>query len=89
MRMIDVDYDLFMKRLKKAGEKGERIERKEKVKWKAYVRKHGVYEAAALMHAKAVSEAIEPVIIDSEDDWNGFYVYSKRDVICLKFLRKG
>jgi hypothetical protein len=89
MRLADVDYHQFMARLTRAGEKGERIEKKDKKKWKAYVREHGVYEAAALMHARNISEVVEAVIIDSEDDWNGYYLYSQRDVICLKFLRKG
>jgi hypothetical protein len=87
--MLDVDYALFMRRLDKAANDGERIEKKEKVRWKAYVREHGVYEAAALMYARDISEVMEPVIIDSQDDWAGYYLYSKRDLVCLKFQRKG
>ncbi len=85
MRMIDVDYSLFMNRLKKAGTDGHRIEKKDRERWKAYVKKHNVKEAASQVHARAICDNMTPVIIDSDDSWNGYYLFSKREQICLKY----
>ena len=87
MRMIDVEYDDFMNRLKAAATAGQRIERRDKMKWLAYIREHRVLEGACMVHGRSVSDSVVPVIIDSIDEWNGFYVYSKDEGICLKFQR--
>ena len=87
MRMIDVEYDDFVNRLKAAAATGQRIERRDRTKWLAYIRENRVLEGACMVHGRSVSESIVPVIIDSNDEWNGFYVFSKDDLVCLKFQR--
>ncbi len=85
MRLIDVDYKAFDARLKEAATSGERIEAKDRERWKAYVAAHNVREAAALAIARQTCERVAPVVIDSPDEWNGYYLHSKKDEVCLKY----
>lgn len=85
MRLIDIDYAAFNSRLSDAVRDGERVEKRDKERWAACVKAHGVREGACLVYAKGLSETLLPVIIDSKDEWSGYYLYSKKDQVCVKF----
>jgi hypothetical protein len=85
--MIDMEFALFMNRLKQAITNGERIEKSERKRWADYIEEHGILEVASMVHGRAISQNIVPVIIDSDDEWDGFYVYAKDEEVCLKFDR--
>lgn len=85
MRLVEVDYAYFATRLEAAGNSGERIEPGDRERWQEYVKKHDVREAAALVLTRKLCEKVVPVIIDSTDSWNGYYLYSKKDVFCVRF----
>jgi hypothetical protein len=88
-RLVEVNYHEFMTALRTAGERGTRIERSDKEGWAAYIKKHGVKEASARrVAAGRGSGDVKAVIINDEGDWNGFYVYSPDDQMCLKFHRE-
>ena len=72
-------------KLETAALAGARVEQKDKAKWQDYVKNHKVKEAASRVLAKSISETVVPVIIDSDDEWSGYYLYSKQDNVCLKF----
>ena len=87
-RVVEVNYHEFMTALRTAGETGTRIERSDKARWSQYITEHGVHEASCRrIAAGRGSGDVKSVIIDSEGDWNGFYVYSPDDQMCLKFQR--
>lgn len=88
MRMVEVVYSEFWRQLEVAAESGGRIEHTDKQRWKAYVRENNVKEAASRVHAGALGEPIKAVIISNGGDWDGYYVYSASDEICLRYSRE-
>jgi hypothetical protein len=87
-RVVEVNYHEFMTALRTAAEKGTRIERTDKARWNAYVKDHGVHEASCRRIATGRGSGdVKAVIINDEGDWDGFYVYSPDDQMCLKFQR--
>jgi len=88
MRMVEVVYSEFWRQLEMAAESGERIEHTDKQRWKAYVREYNVKEGASRVHAGALGEPIKAVIIASGGDWDGYYVYSASDEVCMRYSRE-
>ncbi|NNF07195.1 MAG: hypothetical protein HKN21_10585 [Candidatus Eisenbacteria bacterium] len=87
--VVEVNYYDFKNELKRAATEGQRIEPKEKDRWKTYVKEKKILEASCLSIARGRFEDARPVIIDSGGDWDGFYIYSSDDQVCLKFQRDG
>jgi hypothetical protein len=85
-RIVDVNFYDFKTSLKRAADLGGRIEPSEKEKWQAYVKEHQVKEASCLVFGRSKSESIKPVIINSGEDWDGYYVYSDEDEVALKWV---
>lgn len=89
-RLEEVAFFRFAAALKAAADAGHRIEKTkaDKARWDAFVRSHGVPEAAVVAHGRRSSEDAEPVIIDGAgEEWDGFYVYSPTDELCLKYIK--
>jgi hypothetical protein len=84
--MPEVVYSELMKQLKAAALAGGRIERDQKEQWNAYIREHGIPEAACRVHAKALSDPLKAVIISTGGDWDGYYVYSPSDEVAMKLV---
>jgi len=85
MRMMEVGYSELMQQLQAAGLAGTRIEATDKDRWRDYVREHRVKEAACRVHAKGLAAPLRTVIIDDGGKWDGYYVYSSKDEVALKF----
>ncbi|HEU4618860.1 MAG TPA: hypothetical protein VFV10_12535 [Gammaproteobacteria bacterium] len=87
-RIVEVDYFPFQQALRRAIAAGERIEPSEKERWEKWVREHRVKEAAFRSFGKSKGEDLEPVIIDTEGQWRGYYLVSTQDEVCLKWARE-
>jgi hypothetical protein len=86
-RIIDVDYFQFQQALRRAIDSGQRIDVAEKERWLAWVRENHIKEAVFKSFAQGKYEELEPVIIDGEGGWRGYYLVSKQDEACLKWER--
>lgn len=84
-RIVDVNFFEFKANLKRAADQGGRIEASDKQKWQAYVKLHGVKEASCMIHGRAKSETMKPVIINIGESCDGYYVYSDIDEVVLKW----
>lgn len=87
-RIVDVDYFQFRRALRKAIDSGRRIDVSEKQRWRAWVREHHIKEAAFKSFAKGKYEGLEPVIIDDDSQWRGYYLVSAQEEACLKWDRE-
>lgn len=86
-KIIDVDYFQFQRALRRAIDTGERIDKSDKERWSAWVRENHIKEAAFKSFAKGMYEGLEPVIIDGEGEWRGYYLFSTDDEAVLKWQR--
>ena len=86
-QIVDVDYFGFQQALRRATDAGERIDRTDKQRWAEWVRMHRVKEAAFKSFGQGKYEDLEPVIIDNEGQWGGYYLFSKAEEACLKWER--
>jgi hypothetical protein len=88
-RIVEVDYFRFQQALRLAIDSGERIDPSDRQRWSNWVREHRVKEAAFKSFGQGMYEGLEPVIIDSEGQWRGYYLVSKSEETCLKWERDG
>jgi hypothetical protein len=86
-RIVDVDYFQFQRALRKAIDSGQRIDVSEKDRWLSWVRENDIKEAAFKALAAGKYEGLEPVIIDVESEWKGYYLFSAAEEACLKWER--
>jgi hypothetical protein len=89
-KIVDLDYFLFRKALRKAIDSGSRIDRADKTRWKTWVQENHIKEAAFQSFAKRMYEGLEPVIIDGDPDyeWRGYYLFSTDEEAVLKWVRE-
>ena len=88
-RIIAVDYYEFSKSLRKAADKGTRIEKSQADLWKAYVAEHKINEIAMHSWGRSKFGGSTPVIIKSGNEDEGYYVYSKDEEAALKWVWEG
>ena len=86
-RIVEVDYYQFRDALNSAADSGERIEVADKARWKAWVREHAVKEAAFKSIGTGMCDGLEPVIIATDGDWQGYYLVSTDEEVCLKWSK--
>jgi hypothetical protein len=86
-RIVEVDYFSFQQALRRASDSGERIDPADKARWTQWVKAHNVKEAAFKSIGQGKYEGLEPVIIDSDGEWRGYYLVSKLEEACLKWER--
>jgi hypothetical protein len=86
-RIVDVDYQEFLGALRRASEAGQRIDAADKLRWAAWVKNNHMREAAFKSVGKSRIEGLQPVIIDDAGEWGGYYLYSKEEEACLKWVR--
>lgn len=87
-RIVERSYFEFKSALQRAADQGTRIEPKDKVRWKAWVRANKVQEAAFKTLASRKFEEVRSVIIDDDSDWGGYYIYTTVEEACLKWTRE-
>lgn len=86
-RIVEVDYFQFQQALRRSIDAGQRIDKSDKDRWSGWVREHRIKEAAFRTFGQGKFEGLEPVIIDTEDDWRGYYLVSRVEEACLKWER--
>ena len=86
-RIYEVQYSEFSSVLRKLSNSSKKIEKSDKEAWMAYVKKHNVPEAAVMSRGKTgtMSGKVDVVIIDGLGTFDGYYVYSADESVCLKF----
>lgn len=85
--IFEVDYHTFLGLLRRATDTDRKIEPSEKERWAAFVRQHNVPEAGMAVKAAAgaMSGKTKAVIITGAGKADGYYIYSKDDLFCLKY----
>jgi hypothetical protein len=84
----EINYVDFKRILERAATAGTRVELSNKTRWTAFVTEHRVKEAGFSAYAKGHSESLVPVIIDEPEPTGGYYLYSDRDEVCLKWISR-
>ena len=82
----EINFADFKRILAGAATSGTRVEASDKPRWTAFVAQHRVKEAGFHAYAKSHSESLKPVIIDEPEPNGGYYLYSDRDEVCLKWI---
>lgn len=86
-RIVEKDYYQFQQALRRAIDTGNRIDVSETKRWKAWVKDHSVKEASFKSFGAGMYEGLQPVIIDGDDDWGGYYMYSTDEEVVLIWAR--
>lgn len=86
-RIVEKDYYQFQQALRRAVDKGNRIDASEKERWKAWVKEHHIKEASFKSFGAGMYDGLEPVIIDQDDEWGGYYMYSTDEEVVLTWVR--
>jgi len=82
----EINYVDFERMLERAAATGTRVEASDKTRWAAFVKEHRVKEAGFHAYARNHSESLKPVIIAEAGPDGGYYLYSERDEVCLKWV---
>jgi hypothetical protein len=82
----EINYADFKRVLQRAVAGGRRVEAADRDRWTAFVAQHRVKEAGFSAYAKNYSDTLKPVIIDDSEPDGGYYLYSERDEVCLKWI---
>ncbi len=88
VRIVEQNYFEFTAALRVAADKGDRIEPRDKDRWKAYVKENRIQEAAFKSLASKKFEEMTPVVIDDGTPWQGYYLYTKSEEAVLKWVRE-
>jgi hypothetical protein len=82
----EINYVDFKRILEQAAATGTRVEKADASRWSTYVAQNRVKEAGFLAYARSHSESLRPVIIDEPGPNGGYYLYSERDEVSLKWI---
>ena len=88
VRIVEQNYFEFTNALRSASDQGSKLEPRDKDAWKAWVRENRIQEAAFKSLADKKYEGMQPVIIDDESDWRGYYMYTTDEEAVLKWVRE-
>jgi hypothetical protein len=77
------DFNRIMQRAVTAG---TRVEPGDRHRWMAFVTRHRVKEAGFSAYARVYSDTLKPVIVDDSEPDGGYYLFSERDEVCLKWI---
>jgi hypothetical protein len=86
-KVVDVNFHEFKRALESALVAGARILPRETQRWQAYVTAHQVRETNFQAYVRGKHENLEPVIIDAEAPWGGYYMWSPQDEVVLRWQR--
>jgi hypothetical protein len=82
----EINYVDFKRTLEQAAVAGTRVEKSDKVRWADCVARYRVKEAGFVAYARSHSESLKPIIVDDPGGVGGYYLYSERDEVCLKWI---
>jgi hypothetical protein len=81
----EVDFQQFKRALERAAATGTRIVPVEKERWERYVKAKGVREVNFQGFARSKYEGLEPVIIDDDGPFGGYYMWSAAEERALRW----
>ncbi len=84
-KIISCDYYQFTELLRRAGNAGQRIEKKDP-RWAEYVKAHGINEVASFTIARQKFDKPDAVIIAEGKDTDGLYFFSRDEEACLRLV---
>jgi hypothetical protein len=82
----EINYVDFKRILERAATTGTRVEAADKARWSVYVSEFRVKEAGFHAYARSHSDSLKAVIIAEPEPDGGYYLYSERDEVCLKWI---
>ncbi|MDJ0908246.1 MAG: hypothetical protein QNI99_03565 [Woeseiaceae bacterium] len=88
VRIVEQNYFEFTNALRSASDRGQKLEPSNKDAWKAWVRANRIQEAAFKSVANKKYEGMQPVIIDDDGPWQGYYMYTTDEEAVLKWVRE-
>lgn len=86
-KIVEKDYYQFQKALRRAIDTGNRIDVSDRERWKEWVKEHRIKEASFKSFGAGMYEGLEPVIINQDDQWGGYYMFSKDEEVVLTWVR--
>ena len=86
-RIVEKDYYQFQQALRRAIDSGNRIDVSDKQRWKEWVKEHHIKEASFRSFGAGMYEGLQPVIINQNDKWGGYYMFSKDEEVVLTWVR--
>ena len=86
--IVEKDYYQFQQALRRAIDTGNRIDISEKQRWREWVKTHRIKEASFKSFGAGMYEGLEPVIIDQDDQWGGYYMFSTDEEVVLTWVRE-
>lgn len=83
--VVEANFQEFKRALESAIVDGSRILPRETDRWQAYVAAHQVRVTNFHAYARGKYENLEPVIIDAAPPWGGYYLWSAKDEVVLRW----
>jgi hypothetical protein len=83
----ELNFTEFRRAVDAALLAGTRITPIETQRWADYIAKHKVRETNFQAYAAGKYEGLEPLIIDSGPPWGGYYLWSAREEVVLRWRR--
>ena len=87
VRIVEKNYSEFTSALRAATDGGRKLEPVDKAKWKEFVTENRIQEAAFRSIANKKYEGMKPVVIQDDDRWSGYYMYTTDEEAVLKWER--
>lgn len=83
----ELNFTEFRRAVDTAVVAGTRITPLETLRWAEYIAKHRVRETNFQAYAAGKYEDLQPLIIDSGPPWGGYYLWSAREEVVLRWRR--
>ena len=77
----------FKRAVERASVAGTRITPQERERWDQYVAKHKVREINFQAYARGMYPSLEPLILDENPPWGGYYMWSQDLEVVLRWNR--
>lgn len=85
--VVEVNFPEFKRAVDNAIATGTRILPRETERWQRYVATHQVRELNFQAYARGKYENLEPLIIDAGAPWGGYYMWSPKEEVALRWQR--
>ena len=85
--IVEKDYYQFQQALQRAVDTGNRIDVSDQKRWQEWVKEHRVKEVSFKTFGAGMYEELEPVIINQDDEWGGYFMFSKAEEVVLTWVQ--
>ena len=85
--IVEINYSEFTTALRAATDSGNKLEPVDKARWKEFVTENRIQEAAFRSVANKKYEGMKAVVIQDDDRWSGYYMYTTDEEAVLKWER--